>query len=92
MDDREHCGVHPEFVRATADLMSAVSVLSNNIKWIVAIGKGLLAVGLALIVTVVFAIFYAGSLVSQTDTNAMRIEALTTELRQHIKERSAHHD
>jgi hypothetical protein len=92
MEGRDHCGVHPEFVKATADLMSAVGVLSNNIKWIVAIGKGLLAVGLALIVTVIFAIFYAGSLVSQVEANRQEIALLNNEVRIHMKDRNAHHD
>jgi uncharacterized membrane protein SpoIIM required for sporulation len=92
MEGRDHCGVHPEFVKATADLMSAVGVLSNNIKWIVAIGKGLLAVGLALIVTVIFAIFYAGSLVSQVETNGKEIAILSSEVRIHMKDKNAHHD
>jgi uncharacterized membrane protein YGL010W len=86
--DGEHdfrpCASHPEFVKATTELMNAVSVLSNNVKWIVAIGKGLFAIGLALLVTVIFAIFYAGTMAERIDILNSTVISMKKEMDDHI--------
>ena len=86
------CSSHPEFVKATTDLMKAVEVLSNNVKWIVTIGKGVFAIGLALIVTTILAIFYAGALAERVEANAEALGKLQAEYNTHLKDRTAHHD
>ena len=89
---RGHCGIHPEFVKATSDLMGAVNVLSNNVKWIVAIGKGLFTVGLALIVTTLLAIYSAGQLSTKVDSLNIDLTALKEEYYEHALDRKGHHD
>lgn len=90
-DDWRPCASHPEFVKATTDLMKAVEVLSNNIKWIVTIGKGIFALCLAVIVLIVYAIFYAGALAERVEGISISLGKLQTEQLRHERDNDAHH-
>jgi hypothetical protein len=86
------CGAHPEFVKATSQLMESVTVLSSNVHWIVNIGKGVFAVGLALIVVIIMGIYNAGALSDRVDVLKERIASMETQLHQHVIDRKGHHD
>jgi hypothetical protein len=86
------CGAHPEFVKATSQLMESVTVLSSNVHWIVNIGKGVFATGLALIVMIIFAIYNAGSLSDRVLGLRERVDILEQQVHQHVINRNGHHD
>ena len=86
------CGAHPEFVKATSQLMESVTILSNNVKWIVNIGKGVFAVGIALIVVIIMGIYNAGIVSDRVSSMGDRLTHLEQELKLHVYKKDAHHE
>ena len=86
------CHAHPEFVQATARLMNAVDVLTTNVNWVVNIGKAVFGLGIALIVTIVMAIYSAGELTSKIQVLEAEVAIIQTYMREHELDRNAHHD